>query len=110
MLPGTRPGTSRVSPAAGARQPGQGTNSDHRDTMSLAGLLTILDTDPQLRDVVARAGSDSAPAELAGAELTGDELTGATLTGEDLVAPPSLRPVLAAALTRRAPGSRGFVL
>jgi transcription-repair coupling factor (superfamily II helicase) len=73
--------------------------------MSLAGLLTILDADPQLHDVVARAGSDSAADELAGAELAD-----ATLTGEDLVAPPSLRPVLAAALTRRAPGSRGFVL
>ena len=68
--------------------------------MSLAGLLTILDADPQLHDVVARAGD----------ELTDGGLTGATLTGEDLVAPPSLRPVLAAALTRRAPGSRGFVL
>src|SRR3984957_19871827 len=107
VLPGTRPGTSQVSPAAGARQRGQGTNSDHRDTMSLAGLLTILDTDPQLHDVVAQAGHDS---DSAGDELTRDEPAGAGLPGEDPVAPPSLRPVLAAALTRRAPGSRGFVL
>ena len=59
--------------------------------MSLAGLLNILDDDPQLRDVVARAGAD--PADT------------------DLVAPPSLRPVLAAALTqRRQSGTGGFVL
>src|SRR5207244_3201701 len=60
------------------------TNGDHKDIMSLAGLLDILDDDPQLRDVVARAGA--APADT------------------DLVAPPSLRPVLAAALAR---GVRG---
>jgi transcription-repair coupling factor (superfamily II helicase) len=69
--------------------------------MSLAGLLTILDADPQLHDVVARVDHDSA---------AGDGLTGATLAGEDLVAPPSLRPVLAAALTRRAQRPGGFVL
>src|SRR5258705_6102232 len=56
--------------------------------MSLAGLLNILDDDPQLRDVVARAGADPGTADT------------------DLVAPPALRPVLAATLTR--PG--GFVL
>ena len=44
---------------------GHGTNTDHKDIMSLAGLLTILDADPQLHDVVARAGE-----ELTGAELT----------------------------------------
>src|SRR5436190_2382842 len=64
--------------------------------MSLAGLLDILDDDPQLRDVVARAGAD--PADT------------------DLVAPPSLRPVLAAALAQRSQSGRspsgagGFVL
>ncbi len=72
--------------------------------MSLAGLLAILDDDPQLHDVVSRAEydteSDSGPAAGAGA---------ATLAGEDLVAPPTLRPVLAAALTRRA-GAGRFVL
>src|ERR1700722_1882416 len=69
--------------------------------MSLAGLLTTLDADPQFHDVVARVDHDTAA----------DEPAGATLTGEDLVAPPSLRPVLAAALTRRADGdTRGFVL
>ena len=46
--------------------------------MSLAGLLTILDDDPQLRSATARAQ-----------------------TGADLVAPPTLRPVLAAALASR---------
>ena len=56
--------------------------------MSLAGLLTILDDDPQLRDLVARA---EAPLPDPGA---------ADLAGEDLVAPPALRPVLAAALAR----------
>ena len=55
--------------------------------MSLAGLLDILDDDPQLRDVVARAGSGPDPA--------------ARPADADLVAPPALRPVLAAALTRR---------
>jgi transcription-repair coupling factor (superfamily II helicase) len=70
--------------------------------MSLAGLLTILDDDPQLHEVVSRAAYDAAPEP------------GAELTGEDLVAPPTLRPVLAAALTRRTngdgPGNPGFVL
>jgi transcription-repair coupling factor (superfamily II helicase) len=73
-----------------------GTNSDHRDIMSLAGLLAILDDDPQLHDVVSRAGSDTRPDAL-------------TLTGEDLIAPPTLRPVLTAALTRGAQAPR-FVL
>ena len=54
--------------------------------MSLAGLLNILDDDPQLRDVLARAGSGADPVDT------------------DLVAPPALRPVLAAALVR---GVRG---
>ena len=57
--------------------------------MSLAGLLTILDDDPQLRGVVSRA--ETGP-----------------LAGEDLVAPPALRPVLAALLARGAqPGAPG---
>ena len=71
--------------------------------MSLAGLLSILDDDPQLRDVVARAGTgpDSARPDLAS--------TGPADT--DLVAPPALRPVLAAALARGGqPGTAGFVL
>ena len=45
--------------------------------MSLAGLLNILDDDPRLRDVVARAGA------------------GPDLADTDLVAPQALRPVLA---------------
>ena len=57
--------------------------------MSLAGLLSILDDDPRLRDVVARAGA------------------GPDLPNTDLVAPPALRPVLAAALAQ---GTPGFVL
>ena len=60
--------------------------------MSLAGLLTILDDDPQLHDVISRAESDTTRAV---------EPSAATLAGEDLVAPPTLRPVLTAALTRR---------
>src|ERR1039457_466992 len=84
-------------PPAGTGPPGQGTHGDNKDTMSLAGLLTILDDDPQLHDVVAQADDDAAergsPASSA---------ADAELTGEDLVSPPTLRPVLAAAPTRRA--------
>ena len=58
--------------------------------MSLAGLLDILDDDPQLRDVLARAGAGTDPVDT------------------DLVAPPALRPVLAAALARGdRPGAQG---
>ena len=58
--------------------------------MSLAGLLNILDDDPQLRDVLARAGAGTDPVDT------------------DLVAPPALRPVLAAALARGdGPGAQG---
>jgi transcription-repair coupling factor (superfamily II helicase) len=72
--------------------------------MSLAGLLTILDDDPQLHDVVAHADADAA-------DLADTGLDGADLAGEDLVAPPTLRPVLAAALTRRLDaGAARFVL
>jgi transcription-repair coupling factor (superfamily II helicase) len=69
--------------------------------MSLAGLLAILDDDPQLHDVVSRAESDTTLAA---------EPSAAALAGEDLVAPPTLRPVLTAALTRRADGAGRFVL
>ncbi|HEX2821941.1 MAG TPA: transcription-repair coupling factor [Streptosporangiaceae bacterium] len=82
--------------------------------MSLAGLLTILDADPQLHDVVSRADHDAVPERGAppdAGSAAGDGLAGAIGAGEDLVAPPALRPVLAAALTRRAPGDpRRFVL
>ena len=61
--------------------------------MSLAGLLTTLDDDPQIRDVVTRVGSGATPDV---------EPNAATLAGEDLIAPPTLRPVLAAALNRLA--------
>ena len=60
--------------------------------MSLAGLLNIFDDDPQLRDVLARAGAGTDPVDT------------------DLVAPPALRPVLAAALANgetAAPRDRG---
>ena len=57
--------------------------------MSLAGLLTTLDDDPQLHELISRADGDGTP-------------DGAADT--DLVAPPTLRPVLAAALAR---GARG---
>src|SRR5580658_10810602 len=59
--------------------------------MSLAGLLTIVDDDPQLHQVVARAESDTNDAP-------GPAPDASTLAGEDLIAPPALRPVLAAAL------------
>src|SRR6266567_3737877 len=99
-------------PAQGTRRPGQGTKSDHKDIMSLAGLLTILDDDPQLRGVVSRAEvgpvPERGPAPDAGAG-TGGQV--AALAGEDLVAPAALRPVLAAALARGVqPGAPGFVL
>jgi transcription-repair coupling factor (superfamily II helicase) len=64
--------------------------------MSLSGLLTILEDDPQLHDVVARAEFE-----------TSTVLGAAALAGEDLVAPPPLRPMLAAVLAHGAPG---FVL
>jgi transcription-repair coupling factor (superfamily II helicase) len=87
----------------GDQAPGSGvartrTNIDYKDIMSLAGLLPILDDDPQLREIVARAHAGQVPA------------------GQDLVAPPSLRPVLAAALAQGVPaeapqaGPPGFVL
>ena len=69
--------------------------------MSLAGLLTIVDDDPQLHDVISRAEYD------ADADRGGGAGASSALTGEDLVAAPTLRPVLAAALARRADG---FVL
>jgi transcription-repair coupling factor (superfamily II helicase) len=58
--------------------------------MSLAGLLTTLDDDPQLQDALERAERDPAAAP--------PTEPGAVLAGEDLVAPPTLRPLLAAAL------------
>ncbi|MGD0246040.1 MAG: transcription-repair coupling factor [Streptosporangiaceae bacterium] len=65
--------------------------------MSLAGLLTALDDDPQLHDAVARAR----------ASQVADEGPPAV----DLVAPPTLRPMLAAALARGSdPAAPGFVL
>jgi transcription-repair coupling factor (superfamily II helicase) len=69
--------------------------------MSLAGLLTILDDDPQLRDAVSRAERQ---AGTVAATAPGP----VALAGQDLIAPPSLRPVLAAALT--GPGQSRFVL
>src|SRR5580658_7767220 len=65
-------------------------HSDHRDIMSLAGLLSILNDDPNLHDILARPGG-------AGPD-------------QDLVAPPPLRPVIAAALAGGADGNSGFVL
>src|SRR5580693_2135102 len=70
-------------------------NSDHRDIMSLAGLLSTLDDDPQLRGVISRAEYEPIPPDARAVD---------PLTGEDLVAPAALRPVLIAALatwTRR---------
>src|SRR5271169_1879276 len=72
--------------------------------MSLAGLLTVVVDDPQLQVAVARAeaGSFPEPASPPGAAADGQATT---LAGEDLVAPPTLRPVLAAALAHGADGS-----
>src|ERR1035441_3118722 len=93
-------------PPAGTGPPGQGTHGDNKDIMSLAGLLTILDDDPQLHDVVAQADDDAAER---GSPVS--SAADAELTGEDLVAPPTLRPGLADALTRRASAdSPRFVL
>ena len=83
--------------------------------MSLAGLLTIVDDDPQLHDVVSRAQDDRAQAGSVPGRGTPPDAAAAgqvtTLAGEDLVAPPTLRPVLAAALARGAQGGApGFVL
>src|SRR5579863_357561 len=69
--------------------------------MSLAGLLTILDDDPQLRNAVSRAEGQAGPGPATGREPI-------ALAGEDLIAPPSLQPVLAAALT--GPAQSRFVL
>jgi transcription-repair coupling factor (superfamily II helicase) len=55
--------------------------------MSLAGLLSILNDDPQLNAILARARN-----------------TGQDNTGQDLVAPPPLRPVIAAALAAAGAG------
>src|ERR1035438_6749480 len=93
-------------PPAGRGPPGQGTHGDNKDIMSLAGLLTILDDDSQLHDVVAQADDDAAER---GSPVS--SAADAELTGEDLVAPPTLRPVRAAALPRRASAdSPRFVL
>ena len=69
--------------------------------MSLAGLLTIVDDDPQLHDAIAGAEAGSVPGPGSPPDVGAD---GEVRTGADLVAPPTLRPVLAAALAR---GVRG---
>ena len=69
---------------------------------ALAGLLTVVDDDPQLLVAVSRAEAAGAePAAPPGAAADGPATT---LAGEDLVAPPTLRPVLAAALAHGAHG------
>ncbi len=55
--------------------------------MSLAGLLTTLHDDTQLRGAIARAEAGPVPED--------------GPPGADLVAPPTLRPILVAALARR---------
>jgi transcription-repair coupling factor (superfamily II helicase) len=60
--------------------------------MSLAGLLSVISDDPQLRDALAAAGQAA----------TGDRPGSVAARGGDLVAPAELRPFLAAALTARA--------
>ena len=70
--------------------------------MSLAGLLTIVDDDPQLYGAVSRA--ERAEAERDAPPGAAADGLATTLAGEDLVAPPTLRPVLAAALAHGAHG------
>ena len=76
--------------------------------MSLAGLLTILDDDPQLHGVVSRADAEPIPKRASADAFAVGQ--GIALAGEDLVAPPTLRPVLAAALARGHGGAPRFVL
>ena len=57
--------------------------------MSLSGLLTVIADDPQLRTALEAAGGEAGPPASAGA------------AGADLIGPPALRPLLAAALTAR---------
>jgi len=68
--------------------------------MSLAGLLNSLDDDPQLPSELRGGGETEAPRAKQEPRETG------VLVERDIVAPPTLRPLLAAALTRTA----GFVL
>ena len=70
--------------------------------MSLAGLLTVIDDDPQLQVAVSRAEAGSVPGPASPPGAADGQAT--TLAGEDLVAPPTLRPVLAAALAHGAHG------
>src|SRR5690242_21874222 len=56
-----------------------------RDTMSLAGLLSVITDDPQFRQVSSQAAANS------DGDYPGD--------GADVTAPSALRPLLAAALT-----------
>ena len=70
--------------------------------MSLAGLLTIVDDDPQLYGAVSRA--ERAEAERDAPPGAAADGLATTFAGEDLVAPPTLRPVLAAALAHGAHG------
>src|SRR5207245_2381792 len=63
--------------------------------MSLAGLLSVITDDPQLRRALEAAGAARA-----------EGVSG----GGDLIAPAGLRPFLAAALAARARGDRPFVL
>ena len=70
--------------------------------MSLAGLLTVVDDDPQLQVAVSRAEAGSVPGPASPPGAADGQAT--TLAGEDLVAPPTLRPVLAAALAHGAHG------
>src|SRR6266700_2417147 len=70
-----------------------------RDAMSLSGLLRVIADDPQLRRAL----------ELADGETSHPAL--AATAGADLVGPPALRPVLAAALAVHggsAPGDPGL--
>jgi transcription-repair coupling factor (superfamily II helicase) len=57
--------------------------------MSLSGLLTVIADDPQLRTALEAAGGETGHPASAGA------------AGADLIGPPALRPLLAAALTAR---------
>jgi transcription-repair coupling factor (superfamily II helicase) len=61
--------------------------------MSLSGLIPVISDDPQLKLALGLADDE-------------DGVAGLSSAGADLVGPPALRPLLAAALTRQGPGSQ----
>jgi transcription-repair coupling factor (superfamily II helicase) len=105
-MPGTRRPPAR--PAARRRQsvlPGISAFTtqcrNHRDTMSLAGILSVVADDPRLSRAfeIGAAQTARAAGEAGAGPESAPPATG--LEGVDLVAPPALRPVLTAAIAAR---------